>query len=66
VLDYADGAVRLEVRDDGVGTTDSGTDGQPPGFGLLGLRERAAHLGGRLQVESTPGQGWTLSMEVPG
>jgi signal transduction histidine kinase len=62
VLDYADAAVRLEVRDDGTGTT----DGQSPGFGLLGLRERAAHLGGRLHIESAPGRGCTLSMEVPG
>jgi signal transduction histidine kinase len=62
VLEYADAAVRVEVRDDGRGTADGGA----PGFGLLGLRERAAHLGGRLHVESAPGQGCTLSMEVPG
>jgi signal transduction histidine kinase len=61
VLDYADAAVRVEVRDDGTGTT----DGQASGFGLLGLRERAAHLGGRLHVESETGRGWTLRMEVP-
>lgn len=62
VLDYADAAVRLEVRDDGTGTS----DGRSPGFGLLGLRERAAHLGGRLEVESSRGRGVTLTMEVPG
>jgi signal transduction histidine kinase len=62
VLDYTETGVRLDVRDDGTGTTD-----QPsPGFGLLGLRERAEHLGGRVRVESAPGQGCTLSMEVPG
>jgi signal transduction histidine kinase len=62
VLDFSDTAVRVEVRDDGTGSTDGGS----PGFGLLGLRERAAHLGGRLDVESAEGRGWTLSMEVPG
>jgi signal transduction histidine kinase len=62
VLDFSDTAVRVEVRDDGTGSTDGGS----PGFGLLGLRERAAHLGGRLNVESAEGRGWTLSMEVPG
>ena len=62
VLDYADTAVRLEVRDDGTGTS----DGHSPGFGLLGPRERAAHLGERLEVESSPGRGVTLTMEVPG
>jgi signal transduction histidine kinase len=61
VLDYSDAAVRVEVRDDGTGTV----DGQPQGYGLLGLRERAAHLGGQLQFESTPGQGTTLTVEVP-
>jgi signal transduction histidine kinase len=61
VLAYADGAVRVEVRDDG-----TGTDGAPTsGFGLLGLRERAEHLGGKLAVTSAPGQGCALSMEVP-
>ena len=62
VLEYTDAAVRLEVRDDGTGTIDGGA----PGFGLVGLRERAAHVGGQLHVDSTPGQGSTLSMEVPG
>jgi signal transduction histidine kinase len=62
VLDYADTAVRLDVRDDGTGTI----GGTSAGFGLLGLRERAEHLGGRLDVESAPGHGCTLSMEVPG
>jgi signal transduction histidine kinase len=62
LLDYGEAAVRVEIRDDGVGTG----DGQAPGFGLVGLRERAAQLGGQLHVESAPGQGRTLTMEVPG
>ena len=61
VLDYrADGTVRLDVCDDGHGTAGPGG-----GFGLLGLRERAARLGGSLDVESTPGRGTTLRIEVP-
>lgn len=62
VLDYADAAVRVEVRDDGAGAPDHPS----PGFGLLGLRERAEHVGGRLHLDSAPGQGATLRMEVPG
>jgi signal transduction histidine kinase len=61
-LDYADDAVRVEVRDDGRGAADPAAGG----FGLVGLRERAAHLGGRLDVGSAPGGGVTLTMEVPG
>lgn len=62
LLDYAGDTVRVTVRDDGVGRA----EGPPTGFGLVGLRERAAHLGGRLQVASAPGQGCTVTMEVPG
>ncbi len=61
VLDYSRPGVRLEVRDDGAGLTGS-ADG---GFGLLGLRERATQLGGRLTLDSAPG-GATLRMELPG
>lgn len=61
MLNYAEGAVRVEVRDDGAGADESS-----PGFGLLGLRERADQAGGRLHVESVPGRGTTLRMEVPG
>ncbi|MEV6447599.1 sensor histidine kinase [Amycolatopsis sp. NPDC051716] len=62
VLDYAAAAVRVEVRDDGRGSD----GGEPAGFGLVGLRERATHLGGELAFTSTPGGGSALTMEIPG
>ncbi|SCE76283.1 sensor histidine kinase [Micromonospora mirobrigensis] len=63
-MDYSQPAdVRLEVRDDGVGV---GPGPSPAGFGLLGIEERAAHLGGRMAFGSVPGQGSTLRVEVPG
>jgi signal transduction histidine kinase len=62
VLDYADASVRVVVRDDGAGSD----GGASPGFGLLGLRERAEQLGGKLDFTSAPGEGSALSMEVPG
>ncbi|MEU4447664.1 sensor histidine kinase [Actinosynnema sp. NPDC050801] len=62
VLDYASvDLVRLEVRDDGRGLPDDPDDG----FGLLGLRERVAGLGGRVSVDSAAGRGLTLTVEVP-
>jgi len=61
VLDYAAAAVRVEVRDDGRGAGDR--DGA--GVGLLGLRERAEHLGGRLELGPAPGGGCALTVEVP-
>jgi signal transduction histidine kinase len=61
-LDYRDAAIaRLEVRDDGRGA--AATDG---GFGLLGLRERVQLVGGAVAVETAPGAGLALMVEVPG
>ena len=34
-------------------------------FGLVGIQERVAQLGGRLQVNSASGQGTTLRVELP-
>lgn len=62
LLDYGEGVVGLEVRDDGVGAAHAGGGG----FGLRGLRERAADLGGSVQVSSTPGAGHAVRLEVPG
>ncbi|SFT75338.1 Signal transduction histidine kinase [Geodermatophilus amargosae] len=60
-----DGTVRLAVRDDGRGLSPGG-DGGPRSFGLLGLRERAARVGGRVTVGPAPGSGTELLVEVPG
>jgi signal transduction histidine kinase len=61
-LDYGDPQrVRLTVRDDGVGASETET-----GFGLLGIRERLALLGGDWQVHTAPGKGFTLAVSVPG
>jgi signal transduction histidine kinase len=53
----------LEIADDGVGfdLARGGSDG----FGLRGMRERAARLQGTLHVESTPGAGTRLRIDVP-
>ncbi|MFD2093483.1 sensor histidine kinase [Blastococcus deserti] len=65
VLDYRDtAAVRLEVCDDGRGLPSQAADGG--GFGLVGLRERAARLGGRVTLDREPAGGTTLRVEVPG
>jgi signal transduction histidine kinase len=53
--------VRLTVADDGRGA--NATDG---GFGLVGLRERVQLVGGSLALETAPGAGLALIVEVPG
>jgi signal transduction histidine kinase len=53
-------ALRVEVRDDGRGgATVSG------GTGLLGLKDRAEALGGRIFLDSPPDGGTTLRLELP-
>jgi len=54
--------VRVRVSDDGHGF-DGSKDGA--GFGLVGMRERAALLDGELVVRSRPGQGTTVELVVP-
>jgi PAS domain S-box-containing protein len=58
----APGAIQIEVRDDGVGFEPSLVR---EGFGLVGMRERAALLGGTLEVESTRGSGTRVRAEIP-
>ncbi len=52
--------MRLTVADNGHGA--STTDG---GFGLIGLRERVQLVGGSLMLQTTPGAGLALIVEVP-
>jgi signal transduction histidine kinase len=54
-----DSVLHLDVRDDGVGG--ARTDGS----GLLGLRDRVAALGGRLRIESAPGDGTRVAATLP-
>jgi signal transduction histidine kinase len=51
----------IEVSDEGRGTI----DGKSPGYGLIGMRERAAGIGGRLEVVSTEGRGTTVFLFGP-
>ena len=57
---HENGSVRVEVHDDGVGG--AALDG---GGGLRGLADRAGALNGRLRVESRPGSGTSVVVEIP-
>jgi signal transduction histidine kinase len=53
-------AIRITVRDDGVGGADPAR-----GSGLVGLKDRIAAVGGTLSIRSRPGKGTTLEADVP-
>jgi two-component system sensor histidine kinase UhpB len=53
----ADGAAVLRVADDGRGGPEA------PGYGLAGMRARAAAVGGQLDIR--PGAGWVVTVTVP-
>ncbi|HJT57140.1 MAG TPA: GAF domain-containing sensor histidine kinase [Ktedonobacteraceae bacterium] len=55
--------VILEIGDDGVGFDP--LESFPGHLGLRSMQERVSNLGGRLQIESTPGQGTRILTQVP-
>ena len=59
-LSVEDGGVRVEVEDDGRGIP----SGTAAGMGLTGMRERAASLGGEIEVEGAAGAGTRVSLRV--
>ncbi|GIG87148.1 hypothetical protein Pen02_20840 [Plantactinospora endophytica] len=61
VLHYADDALRLSVRDNGPGPADRA----PSGHGLVGMRERAAMVGGTLTVGPAPVSGFLVRATLP-
>lgn len=64
LLERVHDRVRLFVEDDGVGFS-LDTIEQKDRLGLVGIRERAEMLGGRLTIESGPGKGTSIIVEVP-
>ncbi|MGW3916476.1 GAF domain-containing sensor histidine kinase [Streptomyces sp. NPDC005070] len=59
------GAV-LHVRDDGGGFDPTAIRSAGRHLGLVSMRDRASGVGGTLTVESVPGKGTVIEMEVPG
>jgi signal transduction histidine kinase len=62
----ADGALVLEVADDGIGFDPGDPELRSRRLGLTSMQERAQRLGGRLDIRSAPGAGTTIRLEVGG
>jgi signal transduction histidine kinase len=57
---HSDGRLRIDVADNGCGGATAGS-----GSGLRGLADRIGALDGRLELDSPPGAGTTLRLEIP-
>ncbi|HEX8252351.1 MAG TPA: CheR family methyltransferase [Thermoanaerobaculia bacterium] len=68
ILERDRSALRMIIEDDGRGFDAVGTAGGPPArgrFGLLGMRERLALVGGTFDIESEAERGATIFVQVP-
>lgn len=67
ILERRDGTVVLIIEDDGGGLAHTGrrSDGYDSGIGIVGMQERAALVGGTLDIETAPDEGTTVFVRVP-
>lgn len=66
---YVDGpapgaTLHLEVRDDGIGVSAAALS-DARSYGVMGMRERAGHFGGRLEISGRPGRGSCARLTMP-
>lgn len=59
-LNLVDDNLIIQIKDNGVGSS-----GIKEGFGVTGMRERIQQLGGKLDVFTKPGEGFTLNAIIP-
>jgi len=65
-LEFTPQQVILQIHDNGNGFNPDNCTGPKDGhFGLLGIRERTEHMGGQVQITSTPQAGTTVRVEIP-
>jgi DNA-binding NarL/FixJ family response regulator/anti-sigma regulatory factor (Ser/Thr protein kinase) len=65
LLEPPDDHVSLIIEDDGRGFDAEQPFAQQEGLGLVGMRERAALVGGTLRIDSEPGRGTTVVTGIP-
>ncbi len=65
-LDYDARAVHLSVKDDGAGfAREENGHGRTGHYGLIGMKERASHIGAEFDLASAPGRGTVVSVTLP-
>lgn len=65
MLEFSKGQIKLTIQDNGKGF-DMAATGERKTLGLLGMKERAVMIGGKLEINSVPGGGTTVTVSVPG
>ncbi|RKD22095.1 histidine kinase [Ammoniphilus oxalaticus] len=63
-LTFSPNCVNGEVRDDGIGFEYKKKTGQPS-FGIMGMKERMKLLRGEVEIESSPGEGTSVTFTIP-
>ncbi len=58
------GWLHLSVEDDGRGAPPEAFE-SPQAYGIMGMRERARHFGGAIEVDSQPGRGTCMRLSMP-
>src|SRR5215469_13130813 len=65
-LEYADRELQMRVRDDGIGINPQVLrNGRKGHWGLAGMQERAARIGGLLKISSSPSNGTEVRLSIP-
>jgi signal transduction histidine kinase len=64
-LHFSDETLRLRIRDNGPGPPPAVTERAAAGHGLLGMRERAAAVGGECSTGAAPGGGFMVEATLP-
>jgi two-component system, NarL family, sensor histidine kinase UhpB len=65
-LERNEASVTVVVKDDGVGfSLQRVTAEEAGGLGLFGMQERAAYVGGQVEIDSAPGRGTTVRAVIP-
>ena len=64
-LSRRNGSVRMKMQDDGVGFDLTEAVARRESFGLAGMRERVALLGGEIDIQTSPGKGTKVSIAIP-
>jgi len=65
-VERTDDRVVAVIEDNGRGfDVAEALNGKHRGLGLFGMRERAAYVGGQVQIESKPGAGTRVRVQIP-